>query len=102
MGLWSTVEELEVRFGAQVRARRLRANRTVEDLAAEAGVAPRTVQNLERGRGSSVSTLVKVLRALDAEDWLDTLAPEEPISPIAVLHAARQQRGRQRARRTDG
>lgn len=100
--MWSTVEELEASLGAQVRARRLRANRTVEDLAAEAGVAPRTVQNLERGRGSSVSTLVKVLRALDVEHWLETLTPEEPVSPVAVLQSARAQRGRQRARPTGG
>lgn len=101
--MWSTVEELESRVGEQVRARRLRANRTVENVAAEAGVAPRTVQNLERGRGSTVATLVKVLRAVNAEDWLDTLAPPEPVSPIAVLEATRvQQPGRQRASRSRG
>ncbi len=100
--MWATVKELEARVGEQVRTRRLRANRTADDVAAEAGVAPKTVQNLERGRGSSVATLVKVLRALDAEDWLDTLAPDEPVSPIAVLEATREPRGRQRARRSDG
>jgi transcriptional regulator with XRE-family HTH domain len=100
--MWSTVDELEARIGAQVRRRRLRANRTVEAIATEAGVAPRTVQNLERGRGSSIATLVKVLRALDAEDWLDTLTPDEPVSPIAVLEAARPRPERQRASRSDG
>jgi len=100
--VWLTVEELEGRVGAQVRARRLRANRTVEDVAAEAGVAAKTVQNLEHGRGSTVSTLIKVLRALDAESWLETLAPEEPVSPIAVLEASRRRTERQRARRSDG
>lgn len=100
--MWSTVEEIEGRVGAQVRARRLRMNRTVEEVAAEAGVAAKTVQNLELGRGSSVSTLVKVLRALDAESWLDTLTPAEPISPIAVLEASRRRTRRQRASRSDG
>lgn len=101
--MWSTVEELEARVGEQVRALRLRANRTMEEVAAQAGVAAKTVQNLERGRGSTVATLVKVLRAMDAEDWLETLALDEPTSPIAVLEATRSQRpGRQRARRADG
>lgn len=98
--MWLTTVELEERIGVQVRARRLRATRTIREVAAEAGVTPKTVQNLERGRGSSVATLVKVLRALGAEDWLDTLAPPEPISPIAVLEASRAPRvGRRRARR---
>lgn len=101
--MWLTVEELEASVGEQVRARRLRANRTMEDVASHAEVAAKTVQNLERGRGSTVATLVKVLRALDAEDWLQTLDPDEPVSPIAVLEATHSQRpGRQRARRSDG
>lgn len=100
--MWETVEELEGRLGAQVRARRLRSNRTVEGVATEAGVAAKTLQNLERGRGSSVSTLIKVLRALDAESWIETLTPTEPVSPIAVLEASRRSTGRRRATRSDG
>lgn len=101
--MWSTVEEQELRIGEQIRARRLVANLTVRELADYAGLAPRTVQNLERGRGSTLATLVKVLRALDADDWLETLTPDEPASPIAILEATRaQRRPRQRARRTDG
>lgn len=100
--MWSTVEELEVRVGQQIRDRRLRANRTIDDVASEAGVAPKTLQNLERGRGSSLATLAKVLRALGAEDWLDTLTPAEPVSPIAVLEAARGSQPRRRASQAGG
>jgi len=101
--MWTTVQELETSIGAQVRTRRLRANQTIEEVATQAGVAQKTVQNLERGRGSTVATLVKVLRAIDAEDWLETLAPDELVSPIAVLEAARSmQPKRQRARRSSG
>ena len=100
--MWLTAKEQELRIGAQIRARRLRENLTVSELATYAGVSPRTVQNLEHGRGSTVTTLVKVLRALDAEDWLEALTPDEPVSPIAILEATQaQQRPRQRARRTD-
>lgn len=101
--MWSTVEEQEVHIGEQIRARRLRGNLTVRELADHAGLAPRTVQNLERGRGSTLTTLVKVLRALDADDWLETLTPDEPVSPVAILQATQAQRSpRQRARRNDG
>lgn len=100
--MWTTVEEQEQRLGAQVRERRLRRNRTVAEVAADAGVAPKTLQNLELGRGSSLATLVKVLRALDAEEWLDTLTPPEPVSPIAILEAARRSSPRRRASRSRG
>jgi hypothetical protein len=55
-----------------------------------------------RLRWSALATLVKVLRALDAEDWLETLASDEPVSPIAVLEATRASTGRKRARRSGG
>lgn len=98
--MWATVEELEAQLGSQVRARRLAANRTVEDLAHAAGIAAKTLQNLELGRGSSLGTLVKVLRALDAEAWLGTLTPPAATSPVAILAAARRGAPRQRASRS--
>lgn len=101
---WKTAAEIEKEIGSQLRARRLRANRTAADVAAEAGVATKTLLNLERGQGSTLMTLVKVLRAVGAEEWLDQLAPPaEVVSPIAVFAvASRPQRVRSRARRIDG
>lgn len=99
--MWMTAREHEQRIGAQVRERRHRADLTINDVASRAEVSAKTVQNLEHGRGSSLSTLIKVLRALDAEDWLETLTPPEPISPIAVLDASRSTQRRQRVRRID-
>lgn len=101
--MWATVEELELQVGAQVRALRLRTNRTADEVAADAGVATKTLLNLERGQGSTLTTLVKVLRALDAEDWLASLAPPAPISPVAVLEASRvNPTQRRRVRRSHG
>lgn len=101
--MWATVEELEKQVGEQVRARRLQARRTSDELAADAGVATKTLLNLERGQGSTLATLVKVLRALDAEDWLANLAPPSVVSPVAVLEAARTQpKQHRRVRHSDG
>lgn len=99
--MWATAEELEQRVGEQVRERRLRANRTVAEVARRADVSPKTIQNLEHGRGSTLTTFIKVLRALDAEDWLESLTPPEPISPIAILEAERSKHRRRRASRAD-
>ncbi len=101
--MWATVEELEVQVGEQVRARRLRADRSADDVAGAAGVATKTLLNLERGNGSTLTTLVKVLRALDAEDWLATLTPPTLVSPMAMREAARNNPGaRRRAGRRRG
>ncbi len=97
--MWATVEELEGSLGDQVRQRRLRRDMTVARLAERAGVTPKTVLTLEHGRGSTLTTLIKVLRALDAEEWLATLTPAEPVSPIALRD---QLKGRQRRRRASG
>lgn len=96
--MWATVEELEGLVGAQIRQRRLQRNLTLDQVADQAGLARRTVQNLEHGHGSTVATLVKVLRVLDADDWLTTLTPPEPISPVAL----RDQRQRRRQRASGG
>lgn len=95
--MWATVEELEVLVGEQVRRRRLDRDLTLVQVAERAGISRGTVQNLEHGRGSTLATLVKVLRVLDAEEWLDTLdEPEETVSPMAMLEG-RDTPQRQRA-----
>lgn len=86
----------EVEFGAQVRRARLIEDMTQEELATRANVTKRTVQKLESGQGSTLTTLVKVLRALGRDDWLGTLEPEPTISPLQM---AREAAGRQVLRR---
>ena len=88
-----TPEEMEVEFGQQLRDLRLRRNIDQRQLAGQAGVALNAVKNLENGRGSTLSSLVKVLRSLGRADWLETLAPTVGISPMQMLKA-RQPRQR--------
>lgn len=69
-------------LGSRLERYRLNANLTQEALAAEAGVSLRTVIRLEQGESVQLSTLIRVLRALDLLGNLDAVAPEPPISPI--------------------
>ncbi len=98
-GISRTVQEWEVEIGRQVRDLRLRSDRTQADLARAANVSVSTLAALEHGSGSSLSTLVAVVRALGRDDWLEQLAPPQPISPLAVLEdqQRRQRQGRKRA-----
>ena len=92
-----TIDEWERQVGQQVRDLRLRSDRTQADLARAANVSTSTLASLEHGAGSSLATLVAVVRALGRTDWLGQLAPPPTISPLAVLE--QQQRRQQRQRR---
>ncbi len=100
-GVRRTVDEWERRIGEQVRDLRLRQPVSQAELARLVGVSPRTIQNLEAGNGSSLSTLVGVCRALGRTDWLETLAPPATISPMQVRRerVAADRARRQRAPR---
>jgi transcriptional regulator with XRE-family HTH domain len=84
-----TLEEWIDLLGQQVRNARIARNIDQRTLAALANVSIAAVSDLERGAGSSVKTLVAVVRALDRTDWLESLAPSATISPLQALRAKR-------------
>lgn len=94
-----TPDEWEVELGQQVRDVRLRQNIDQQRLAEQAGVALNVVKRLEGGKGTTVTSLIKILRALGRVEWLSTLAPAVSISPLQMLH---EKPARQRASRTRG
>lgn len=87
MDIAKSTEEWEVELGQQARALRLRRNLDQQELAEQAGVGLTALKNLESGKGSSVKTLIKVLRALGRASWLETLSPAVSISPMQMLKA---------------
>ena len=103
-----TVEEWEEELGAQVRATRIAANLDQAGLAALADVSLGALKNLEAGNGSSLKTVVRVVRALDRTRWLESLAPPITVSPLAMLTSKRaagrprQRVGRPRSHRGAG
>lgn len=83
-----TPEEIEVALGENLR--RLRINKNLEQkiVAERAGVSLRTLRNLESGNGSSLHTLIRVLRVLGRESWLATIAPIATIDPLMMTRYA--------------
>jgi transcriptional regulator with XRE-family HTH domain len=92
-----TTDEWEAVIGAEIRAGRIAANLDQAELAKRADISLGAVRNLEAGRGSSLKTLVRVVRALGRGDWLETLAPPITLSPLAML-SSRRTAGRPRQR----
>jgi|ERR1700733_12903686 len=89
--------ELEQLLGSRLRDLRILRNLDQVSLAERAGVSLNALKHLESGKGARVNSLIKVLRALDRADWLETLAPAVSISPMQMLK--RESRDPKRARR---
>jgi transcriptional regulator with XRE-family HTH domain len=84
-------------LGCRLERHRLERNLTQAELAAEAGVGQATVQRAERGESVQMTSMIKLLRALELLSALDVAIPESIELPIAQLE--REQRGRRRRAR---
>ena len=89
-------DKLEELLGRHVRQARIHEQLTQAEVATRANVSLGALRHLETGSGATVSTLVKVLRALGQEEWLTTLASEpDPavFNPLNLLAAAESEQG---------
>lgn len=90
-----TTEQWELSVGENLKQLRLLRNIDQRTLAMRAGISTRALQRLENGEGSTLFTLIRVVRSLDRESWLFTIAPIASINPLtAVRHCKRRQRAR--------
>lgn len=74
---------IEKELGGRLKALRLRKNKTQKELADATTLSLNSIKALESGR-SKLSTLIAVLRELDALDQLDNFIPEISISPMQL------------------
>jgi transcriptional regulator with XRE-family HTH domain len=88
-----TPDELAASVGEQLRALRVNRNIDQKTLAERAGVSLRALRNLESGEGSTLHTLICVVRALGRQDWLRTVGPVATINPL-MLNRVTQPRQR--------
>jgi len=95
-----TTAEIQAELGRRLRRARLDANVRQAELARRAGLSVRTLRSIEAGADTQLSSLIRVLRALDRVEALDALLPEPTVSPMELLRRAGKRR--QRASRADG
>lgn len=94
-----TPEEMEVALGEKLKSLRLSRNLDQKTVAERAGVSVRALRNLEAGKGSTIKTLVSVLRALGRQTWLETVAPVATINPLTLTREAQPRQRASRPRR---
>ena len=93
--------EQERALGQNVRALRLARRLTQRELADRANVSVGALRNLENARGSSTTTLTRVLHALGNDTWISQLAPSTAFNPldlVAARRSVRRPRGPSRVR----
>lgn len=84
-------------IGRRLAALRIALNLTQAQLAEKAGVSKRTVERLETGTSATqLTAFVRICRALDVIDSLNTVLPEAEPEPMVLLR--RKGRPRQRVR----
>ncbi len=87
-------------LGRRLEQERLSRNLTQNELADLAGVSLRTVKNVEAGKGYGLATFIALLRALGLLDRLETLIPEQPISPVQLAKLKGRKRKRASGKRS--
>ena len=81
----------EKMIGETLRRLRIRKGLPLEEIAARANLSPVSVRALELGRGSTLSSMLKVLKAIDETDFLlDWANKSEIISPMQSLRESRK------------
>ena len=76
-----SLEDLQRLLGRRVNALRLLKHQDQFTTARKAGLSVRTILYLEEGHGATVGTLLRVLKALDALDGMELLAPKPEGKP---------------------
>lgn len=81
---WSD-EAILVEMGGRLRRERLNRDVSQEVLAEQAGLSLGTLRNAEAGTGSSMTTFIRLLRALGMIHRMDVVLPESETSPMQLL-----------------
>jgi transcriptional regulator with XRE-family HTH domain len=86
---FKTPLEIQVVLGERIQRLRRSRNLDQRSTAEKAGISERALRKLEAGRGSTVETLVRVLKALELTDRIELLAPEPTTNPLSLLRNAK-------------
>ncbi len=87
-----TNPEIEKELGERLKRRRLDLNFSQEEIAERTGLARRTITAIENGEGSTMSTLIALLRALNSLDCIEQILPDPGPSPLLLARLQEEPR----------
>jgi transcriptional regulator with XRE-family HTH domain len=86
-------------LGRRMAAQRVAHNLTQAELSERAGVSKRTVERLEAGESTQLSSFIRVLRSLGLIDRLESLLPGAQPGPMDLLKYKGKERKRARSKK---
>jgi transcriptional regulator with XRE-family HTH domain len=86
---FKSTSELQTILGDQIQSLRVSKNLDQRTTAEKAGISEKALRNLETGRGSTVESLLRVLKALDSLDGIELLVPKPSVNPLALLRSSK-------------
>jgi transcriptional regulator with XRE-family HTH domain len=96
-----TPKELALELGSRLRSIRIQRRLEQRELAVRAGISERTVRALELGEGSTVDSLLRVLKAMESLDGIEALAQRPSLNPLDLLRNRHNPPKRVRRRKND-
>jgi len=95
-----TLEAALTELGRRIARRRLDLGLTQAQAATEAGIGKRTVERIEAGADTQISTLLRLLRVLDLMEGVERLVPDTALRPMELLKLKGKERKRASSRRS--
>jgi transcriptional regulator with XRE-family HTH domain len=89
-------------IGRYIKHTRLGLNKTQQQIALDSGLNRWTIGQVENGESVTLSSLIKVLRALDALYVFDNFNVTDEISPLAYAKLKKEQRERASSKTNKG
>lgn len=97
-----TDEAVLSELGARLTRHRIELHLSQAKLAEQAGVSKRTIERIEAGATTQTATLIRVLRAMELLDRMDTLVPDtdgpRPMDLLKLKGKERQRAPRKETR----
>lgn len=84
-------------LGSRLARCRIESGMTQAQTARRAGMGKRTLERIEAGKDTQLSTLIRLLSVLDLTEHLDLLIPAEMVSPMDMLELKGRIKQRKRA-----
>ena len=97
---WVEMTDMAIvgQIGRFINHTRLNLNRTQEQLAKDAGLNRWTISQIENGESINLTSLIQLLRALNALYVFDTFKVTDEISPLAYAKLKKEKRERARSK----
>jgi len=86
-------------IGQRLAKRRVEMNLTQSELSLKAGVSKRTIERLESGQSTQLSSFIRIIRSLNLLHRIDSFIPETKTSPMELLKHKGKERLRARSQK---